>query len=168
MGLPGDDDDCIQRPTFSKDVLRLEIAGPLQEHLSVIDAPGILKSTPEGLTTKADISLVREMLKGYTDNARSVMLAVLPANTDLAIQEILDLASDVDEHGGRTLGVLTKPDLVDKDAERDIIDLLEGRAHPMELGWHVIRNSRQQQSQDPTLERDNLEKDLFLLSKPLK
>ena len=43
--------------------------------------------------------------------------AVVPANVDIATQEIIQMAEDADPHGLRTLGVLTKPDLVDKGAE---------------------------------------------------
>ena len=43
--------------------------------------------------------------------------AVVPANVDIATQEIIQMAEDADPHGQRTLGVLTKPDLVDKGAE---------------------------------------------------
>jgi hypothetical protein len=90
MGLSSNSDDGSRKPTFSNDVLRLEISGPEQEHLSVIDVPGIFKSTTEGVTIKADIQLVRNMVKGYMDNPRSVMLAVVPASIDLATQEILE------------------------------------------------------------------------------
>jgi hypothetical protein len=43
--------------------------------------------------------------------------AVVPANVDIATQEIIQMAEDADHMGQRTLGVLTKPDLVDKGAE---------------------------------------------------
>lgn len=43
--------------------------------------------------------------------------AVVPANVDIATQEIIQMAEDADPHGQRTLGVLTKPGLVDKGAE---------------------------------------------------
>lgn len=167
MGLSGSgDDDAIRKPTFSNDVLRLEISGPGQEHLSVIDVPGIFKSTTEGITTKADIELVRSMVKGYMDNHRSVMLAVVPANTDLATQEILELAAEADAHGDRTLGVLTKPDLVDRGAESNILDLVEGRARPMKLGWHIIRNPGQKELQDVNVIRGELETAFFRASAP--
>jgi hypothetical protein len=63
MGLSSNSNDGISKPTFSNDVLCLEIFGPEQEHLSVIDVPGIFKSTTEGVTTKADIQLVRNMVR---------------------------------------------------------------------------------------------------------
>jgi hypothetical protein len=106
------------KTTFSEDVLRLEICGPTQEHFSVIDVPGIFKRTTQGVTTKADISMVDDMVHGYMRNPRSVMLAVIPCNVDIATQEILERAEEVDPDGIRTLGVLTKPDLVDKGLRR--------------------------------------------------
>ena len=84
MGLSGDGDETERKPTFSNDVLRLEVSGPGQEHLSVIEVPGIFKNNTDGVTTKADIKLVRKMVKDYMDNPRSVMLAVVPANVDVA------------------------------------------------------------------------------------
>ncbi len=61
--------------TFSKDVLRLEISGPKEDHLSVIDVPGIFKRTTSGVTTKSDMEMVGHMVHGYMKNSRSVMLA---------------------------------------------------------------------------------------------
>ena len=166
MGLSSNSNDGMRRPTFSNDVLRLEISGPKQEHLSVIDVPGIFKSTTEGVTTKADIQLVRNMVKGYMDNPRSVMLAVVPASIDLETQEILELAAEADIHSDRTLGVLTKPDLVDRGAESGVVDLVEGRARPMKLGWHIIRNPGQKELQDMSMDRGDLEAAFFRSSTP--
>lgn len=165
MGLSGGEDG-VRKPTFSNDVLRLEIAGPDQEHLSVIDVPGIFKSTTEGVTTKADIQLVRSMVKSYMDNPRSVMLAVVPANVDVATQEILELAAESDVHGDRTLGVLTKPDLVDRGTEPNVVNLVEGRTRPIKLGWHIIRNPGQKDLQNPALDRNDLEGQFFRSTAP--
>jgi hypothetical protein len=162
MGLAGHgEDNGVKRPTFSNDVLRLEISGPNEEHFSVIDVPGIFKSTTEGVTTKADITLVRNMVHGYMNNPRSVILAVVPANVDVATQEILELATEADPEGDRTLGVLTKPDLVDKGTESRVVDLLEGRTRVMKLGWHMIRNPGQMEMFDKDLDRSTLEKEFF-------
>ncbi|OQN95383.1 hypothetical protein B0A48_18618 [Cryoendolithus antarcticus] len=160
MGLSGNGDETERKPTFSSDVLRLEISGPDQEHLSIIDVPGIFKSTTKGLTTKADIGLVRNMVTGYMKNPRSIMLAVVPANVDVATQEILELAAEFDVHGDRTLGVLTKPDLVDTGAESGVAALSEGKARRMKLGWHISRNPGQKELQD-NIDRNVLEADFF-------
>ena len=80
----------------------------------------------------------------YMRNPRSVILAVIPDNLDIANQGILEMAEELDVKGERTLGVLTKPDLVDKGAEPAIIDIIEGRSHVLNLGWCIVRNPGQQ------------------------
>ncbi|KAK5694968.1 acetolactate synthase, regulatory subunit [Elasticomyces elasticus] len=54
---------------------------------------------------------------------------------DVATQEILELAAKADVHVDRTLGVLTKPDLVDRGGESGVVTLLDGRIKRMKLGW---------------------------------
>jgi hypothetical protein len=151
--------------TFSDDVLLLEVCGPNEEHLSVIDVPGIFKKTTQGVTTQADMSMVQSMVEGYVSNPRSVILAVVPANVDTATQSILDMAEKHDPDGIRTLGVLTKPDLVDAGAENRVMDLLEGKAHQLALGWCMVRNLGQKESQD-NKDRHAVEKNFFRTTTP--
>ena len=154
------------KKTFANDVLRIEICGPDEQHLSVIDVPGIFRKTTSGVTTKADIALVRNMVLSYMQNPRSAMLAVIPANVDIGTQEILDMAEQCDPKGERTLGVLTKPDLVDEGAEQAIMDIIEGKSHKLNLGWCVVRNSGQQQLKDTPTERHAREELFFTSAAP--
>lgn len=133
MGLKGFGAPDERADTFSDDVLKIEICGPKQQHLSVIDVPGIFRNTTVGVTTDSDIEVVRNMVNQYMRNPRSVILAVIPANVDIATQEILKMAEKCDTEGQRTLGVLTKPDLVDKGAEHRVVDLVEGKSHVTDL-----------------------------------
>lgn len=114
LGAPGAV-ELVPKKTFSRDVLQLELCGPDHDHLSVIDVPEIFSRTQAGITTKYDKSMVRKMVHGYMRNPRSIILAVIPGNVDIVTQEILEIAEEVDPSGQRTLGVLTKPDLVDKE-----------------------------------------------------
>ncbi|PYH98935.1 dynamin [Aspergillus ellipticus CBS 707.79] len=82
------------------------------------------------------------------------MLAVVPANVDIATQEIIEMARELDSDGLRTLRILTKPDLVDKGAEEKIIDMVEGKQESQELGWVVVRNLGQKDLQDSSKNRD--------------
>ncbi|GKZ67170.1 hypothetical protein AnigIFM50267_001437 [Aspergillus niger] len=126
---------------FSKDVLRIELCGPEEGYLTVIDVPGIFRDPTEGITTDSDIELVRDMIKSYIADARTVILAVLPSNVDLATQEILKLAKYYDENGERTLGVLTKPDLViEQSAKAALCSLVLGHKRPLTLGYYLVRN----------------------------
>lgn len=163
MGLDSSDPNS---KTFSDDVLKIEVCGPDQEHLSVIDVPGIFKKTTEGLTTKSDIGMVRNMVSNYMKNPRAVILAVIPANVDIATQEILEMAAECDAEGERTLGVLTKPDLVDSGAEQHVLDLVEGKSHKLKLGWCIVRNRGQKELLELTADRNAVEQYFFMSQNP--
>lgn len=150
-----------QRPTFSNSVLQLEIRGPNEIHLSVIDVPGIFKNTTLGRTKKSDIVLVRNMVLRYMQNQRSIILAVVPANVDIATQEIIEMAREIDPEGGRTLRILTKPDLVDKGTEHNVIRLIQDGNLNGQLGWILVRNLSQKQLQAGDADRDTEERTFY-------
>lgn len=152
--------------TFSEDVLKLEVCGPEQQHFSVVDVPGIFRTATKGQTTLEDAAMVKSMVRRYMENPRSIMLAVIPANVDVATQEILTMAEEVDEDGHRTLGVLTKVDLVDSGAEGQVLQLMHGQRHPLNLGWCLVRNLGQQQLQDPKSNRSSIEETFFRTKAP--
>lgn len=78
----------------------------------------------------------------YAEIPNSVILAVSPANVDLANSESLKLARSVDPQGRRTIGVLTKLDLMD--AGTNALDILTGRVYPLKLGFIGVVNRSQQ------------------------
>ncbi|KAJ9151372.1 Dynamin family protein [Pleurostoma richardsiae] len=125
---------------FSEDVLKIEVHGPKEDYLTIIDVPGIFRTTTQG-TTKDDMVMVKDLVKRYIRDSRTVILAVLPSNVDIATQEILELAEDYDKNGERTLGVLTKPDLVlEPGARAGVCDLIQGKKRPLNLGYYLVRN----------------------------
>lgn len=125
---------------FSEDVLKIEISGPREDYLTIIDVPGIFRNVVQG-TTKDDMALVRGMVERYIKDDRTIILAVLPSNVDIATQEILTLAEDYDKIGERTLGVLTKPDLVlEPSAQAAVRNLVLGNKRPLSLGYFLVRN----------------------------
>lgn len=127
--------------TFSEDILKIEINGPDQPGLTVIDVPGIFRAATPGLTTETDIGLVKSMVKDYMKDSRTIILAVVPCNVDIATQEILELAKDADPSGSRTMGVLTKPDLAPERAtQQNILDLVQGKRQDLKLGYCVVKN----------------------------
>jgi len=60
-------------------------------------------------------------------------MAVCPANADIANADALKLAHKVDPQGERTIGVLTKIDLMDEGT--DCLDIIRGRVYPLKLGF---------------------------------
>lgn len=99
---------------FSKDILRVEILGPSQPQLTLVDLPGLIHSESKSLTTQ-DLELVTELVKSYMKNPRSIILAVITAKNDFSNQIILKRARELDPEGSRTLGIITKPDTLIKD-----------------------------------------------------
>jgi dynamin 1-like protein len=75
---------------------------------------------------------IREMLLKYITKPNAIILAVTAANQDLANSDGLKMAREVDPEGLRTIGVLTKIDLMDEGT--DVIDILAGRVIPLRLG----------------------------------
>ncbi|KAJ5917530.1 hypothetical protein N7466_011084 [Penicillium verhagenii] len=157
MGVSRSKDDGL--PTFSKHVLRVEICGPQEDHISVIDVPGIFRNSIPGNYAKEDKKLVRDMVQAYMRNPRSIILTVVPANVDIATQEIVEMAHELDPDGERTLGVLTKPDLVDKGAEEKVIDLIRGKEMRVKLGWVIVRNLGQSELRGGVMHRDAAEEE---------
>ncbi|KAJ6437907.1 Interferon-induced GTP-binding protein Mx1 [Purpureocillium lavendulum] len=126
---------------FSQDILKIEVTGPEQIHLTVIDVPGIFRVLVPGLTTETDIRMVEEMVKDYIRNPRTIILAVIPCNVDIATQEVLKLAKTADPQGTRTMAVLTKPDLATEQATQNaIMELVLEERNKLRLGYLVVKN----------------------------
>jgi hypothetical protein len=162
MGIPGPGQSLeTGQSTFSDDLLSIELCGPDKQNLSVIDIPGIFRAPTEGVTTEDDMALVRKIMYRHIRDERTIILAVIPSNTDIATQEILSIAKEVDPKGLRTLGVLTKPDLVDKGGEENVMSLVQGRRHPLRLGYCIVRNRGQIELGIDSAERNRKEKNFF-------
>ncbi len=148
--------------TFTEDVLKIERCGPDEDYLTVIDVPGIFRITTEGVTTNKDKDLVRSMVKEYIQDSRTIILAVLPSNVDVATQEILALAEDYDKTGERTLGILTKPDLVtERSAKLAVCNLVEGKRKPLNLGYFLVRNRGGDDDEDDSSPNLREREDMF-------
>ncbi|KAL2174718.1 COG4 transport protein-domain-containing protein [Thermothelomyces heterothallicus CBS 202.75] len=125
---------------FSEDVLKIEICGPSVDYLTVIDVPGIFRTPTPGVTTAEDMAMVRRMVRSYIQDSRTVILAVLPSNVDVSTQEILTIAEEYDPKGERTLGILTKPDLVhEASAKEAVCNIVRGKRKKLTLGYYLVR-----------------------------
>lgn len=73
----------------------------------------------------------------FIEKPNTLILALSPANTDLANSDSLKLAKEVDPQGDRTIGVLTKIDLMDEGT--NAMELLEGTVYPLKLGYYAVK-----------------------------
>jgi dynamin 1-like protein len=103
----------------------------------------------------------RNLISEYIAKPNSIILAVSPANVDIVNSEALKLARHVDPLGRRTIGVLTKVDLMDHGT--NALDILSGRVYPLKLGFIGVVNRSQQdiQGNKPMDEALKAEADFF-------
>jgi hypothetical protein len=72
MGLRPEGDTASTAPTFTTAVLRIESCGPDKDHLTLIDVPGLFDNVTPGVTTNADIALVKKMVNSYIKDSRTM------------------------------------------------------------------------------------------------
>ena len=123
----------------ARDIVSVEVNGPHCEDLTLIDLPGIVRSTGAG-ESETLVEDIQALLRLYLENERCVILAVQPANVDFHNSQIMADAKEVDPGTSRTLPVITKPDLIDPGAEEGVKDLLLGRkTEKFEQGFHIVK-----------------------------
>ncbi|KAK7449785.1 vacuolar protein sorting-associated protein 1 [Stygiomarasmius scandens] len=120
--------------------INLRIFSPKVLTLTLVDLPGLTK-VPVGDQPKDIEKQIRDMLMKYISKPACIILAVSPANVDLANSDGLKMAREVDPEGTRTIGVLTKIDLMDSGT--DVVDILAGRIIPLRLGYVPVVNRGQ-------------------------
>lgn len=102
--------------------------------LTLIDLPGLTR-VPVG-DQPADIGAqIRQLVLNYISRESTLILAVSPANSDLATSDALQIAKEVDPDGNRTIGVLTKVDIMDHGT--DARDILNNKVYPLKRGNSV-------------------------------
>ena len=148
---------------FTKDILRIEVSGPRQDHLTLVDLPGLFYYTSPGKDPN-EPKMVKDLVETYMKEKRSIILAVLSAKGDYQTQEILQTLKGIDPLGSRTMGVITGVDQVERNSakEVDFLRLAKNDTTPLALGWHVLRNpSFKERDENPNLDRFELEKSFF-------
>jgi hypothetical protein len=93
---------------------------------------------------------------------RSIILAIVSCTTDYVNQVVLTEAGLVDREGTRTLGVITKPDRIQaRESLEDFLQLGKNQTHPLELGWHVLKNRSSDEREYSWDERNMAEQEFF-------
>ena len=106
------------------------------------------------------------MIRIYIQNPNSLILAISPANYDLANSDSLKLAKEVDPSGERTLGVITKMDRAEESSTQ-IKAILEGKLYPLKMGFIGVKCRNQSQTEQGfPMERALLEEQEFFRSHP--
>ncbi|KAL3976019.1 trace amine associated receptor [Sarotherodon galilaeus] len=145
---------------ISPEPIYLKIFSPKVLNLTLVDLPGITK-VPVGDQPKDIEAQVQEMILSFISNPNCLILAVSPANSDLATSDALKLAREVDPDGRRTLLVVSKLDLMD--AGTDALEVLLGRVIPVRLGIiGVVNRSQHDINTQKSLEDSMKDEQAFL------
>jgi len=138
--------------------IRVRVTSAGLPDLTLVDLPGLARVAVQGQS--ADVpALTRALAAKYVSSENALILAVVPANADLATAEALRVAAEADPEGKRTVGVLTKPDLMDPGTESSLQEILDGDVVPLKThGYFVVRN-RGQRDIDRAVDLDDALRD---------
>ncbi|XWS17882.1 hypothetical protein CRYUN_Cryun33cG0106600 [Craigia yunnanensis] len=125
----------------SDNQIRLKISSPNVLNMTLIDLPGITK-VPVGDQPSDIEARIRTMIMAHIKNENCIILAVSPANSDLATSDALQIAKLADPTGSRTVGVITKLDIMDRGT--NACNFLLGRVVPLKLGYIGVVNRSQE------------------------
>ncbi|KAJ8621751.1 hypothetical protein MRB53_030280 [Persea americana] len=120
--------------------IHLSIFSPNVVNLTLIDLPGLTKVAVDG-QPESIVQDIENMVRSYIEKPNCIILAISPANQDLATSDAIKISREVDPKGERTFGVLTKIDLMDKGT--DAVDILEGKAYRLQYPWIGVVNRSQ-------------------------
>ncbi|XP_070780050.1 dynamin-2 isoform X3 [Enoplosus armatus] len=120
--------------------INLRVYSPNVLNLTLIDLPGMTKVAVGDQPIDIEHQ-IRDMLMQFITKESCLILAVTPANTDLANSDALKIAKEVDPQGMRTIGVITKLDLMDEGT--DAKDILENKLLPLRRGYIGVVNRSQ-------------------------
>eukprot|EP01119_Soliformovum_irregulare_P001273 TRINITY_DN109_c1_g1_i1.p1 TRINITY_DN109_c1_g1~~TRINITY_DN109_c1_g1_i1.p1 ORF type:complete len:741 (+),score=223.79 TRINITY_DN109_c1_g1_i1:225-2447(+) len=150
---------------ISKTPIGLKIYSPHVLNLTLVDLPGMTRVPVADQPIDIE-QQVRGMIMDFISRPNAIILAITAANTDLSNSDALHLAREVDPHGERTVGVITKIDIMDKGT--DAMDMLMGRIIPLKLGYIGVVNRSQLDIQNKKTIRDSLKSELdYFNSHPL-
>lgn len=120
--------------------IHLTIHSPNVVNLTLIDLPGLTKVAIEG-QPESIVQDIENMVRSFIEKPNCIILAISPANQDLATSDAIKISREVDPNGERTFGVLTKIDLMDKGT--DAVEILEGNSYRLRFPWIGVVNRSQ-------------------------
>ncbi|XP_007904883.1 interferon-induced GTP-binding protein Mx3 isoform X3 [Callorhinchus milii] len=132
---------------ISHDLISLKIESSNVPDLTLIDLPGIARVAVGN--QPLDIGdQIKKMIRSFINKQETINLVVVPCNVDIATTEALKMAQEVDPSGERTVGILTKPDLVDKGTESTIVDIVQNLVVELKKGYMIVKCRGQKEIND--------------------
>ena len=121
--------------------LVLQIFSHTCPDLTLIDLPGITRIA-QGDQDKNIEAVTKGMCTRYMSDPRTIILAVVPANADMTNSDGLQLARQLDPKGIRTVGVITKIDIMDRGTNAK--KMIMNQEVKLRLGYVGVKNRAQE------------------------
>jgi len=145
---------------ISSEPIFLKICSSKVIDLTLVDLPGIIKIPVDDQPHDIDV-MIRNLILEYISNPQAIILAITPANLDLANSDALKIAKEVDPLYQRTLGVITKLDLMDKGT--NTVEIMLNKTFPLKYGYIgvVCRSQMDNQNKKTLIDASRIEKEFF-------
>ncbi|OCK75004.1 hypothetical protein K432DRAFT_309503 [Lepidopterella palustris CBS 459.81] len=159
--------DSSGTKAFSKDKLRIDICGPHNKRLTLLDLPELIYAAADDRMTAGDIRLVHQITEDYIREPRSIILAVVNADGNVSQHGILQKAREIDPSRERSFCIITKPDKTEAgyDNEKEWINIALQKSEFVKFrqGCHVIRNRTTEEMRNniSSADRDRIEEEFF-------
>ena len=123
-------------------------------NLSLIDLPGL---TSVAITDKGQPKDIKDqiinLVSTYIKQQNTIILAIISARPDIEADMAMELVKSTDPKGERTIGILTKLDLMNEDSDVSIyLDNNVCSDLKLKYGYFGIRNRSNQSTGIPNLD----------------
>ena len=135
------DEVCSKNKNIIDKPIVLNVYSQTCPDLTLVDLPGVTR-VPIGDQPKNIEQITKDMARRYAEDPLTIILCVIAANSDIATSDGLMLAKEIDTTGSRTIGVLTKLDIMD--AGTDARKVLLNEEIPLKLGYVGVKNRSKQ------------------------
>lgn len=142
---------------ISAEPIVLELYSPHVPDLTLVDLPGITR-IPVGKQPQNIEAITKNLIRLYCESPDSLILCVIPANIDMSTSDALQFAKQLDPLGSRTLGVLSKIDLMDEGV--DCKKVLLNQEIKLTHGFVGIKGRNQREINEKKSVKDSIQTEL--------